>query len=239
MAGDLTSGPQPDSGILLRYYNDCLSRYGDTAQGAGWPNQADRLRRFAVISEMIRSFCGDDRIAVCDLGCGTGELLSYFREQGMHALDYSGVDGSVPALSFARRKHPGAHFVELDICSVAGDTQLSALRCDVMVANGLFTVKGSMSHQEMWQFMTAVIEHAWKCTRRALIFNVMSKAVDYERSDLFHVSYDDMAVFLHKLAGRNIGFRADYGLYEYMAYALRTDERRRLSPVTSAAPVVI
>jgi hypothetical protein len=54
-----------------------------------------------------------------------------------------------------------------------------------------------------------------------MAFNVMSKAVDWERDDLFHVSMDRLATLLHGLAGRRIVFRADYGLYEYTAYAYR------------------
>ena len=71
----------------------------------------------------------------------------------------------------------------------------------------------------MWSFMTATLERVWPFVRHGLVFNVMSTAVDRQRADLFHVSYDRLARFLHDLAGRSIGFRADYGLYEFMAYA--------------------
>jgi hypothetical protein len=59
----------------------------------------------------------------------------------------------------------------------------------------------------------------------------MSPIVDRERDDLFHVSYDRLAAFLHALAGRSIGFRADYGLYEYMAYATKTPHKPAIGPL--------
>lgn len=98
---------------------------------------------------------------------------------------------------------------------------IEALSCDVLIANGLFTVRREMDQEAMWTFMTDLLRKVWPVVRRGVVFNVMSPIVDWEREDLFHVSYDRMAAFLHDLAGRNIGFRADYGLYEYMAYAAR------------------
>jgi hypothetical protein len=50
-------------------------------------------------------------------------------------------------------------------------------------------------------------------------FNVMSKHVDWERDDLFHVPFDEIAAFLFANVTRNMVLRADYGLYEYTVYA--------------------
>lgn len=74
----------------------------------------------------------------------------------------------------------------------------------------------------MWSFLTSTIERVWPQVRRGIAFNVMSKVVDWERDDLFHVPMDDLARLLHRLSGRNVRFRADYGLYEYTAYAYRS-----------------
>ena len=98
---------------------------------------------------------------------------------------------------------------------------LSRINCDFVFANGLFTVKETASDDDMWSFMSSTLEGVWPQVRRGIVFNVMSKIVDWERSDLFHVSYDELARFLHRMAGRSIGFRADYGLWEIMAYALK------------------
>ena len=49
----------------------------------------------------------------------------------------------------------------------------------------------------------------------------MSKVVDWERDDLFHASMDDMARVLHRLAGRRVRMRADYGLFEFTCYAYK------------------
>ena len=205
---------------ILAYYDACFDRYGDTARGAGWPNEVDRQTRFDVVLDIVRASRLTNPVDLCDLGCGTGELFGRIRETSNSGIRYFGIDRSRQALARARCKFNTTRFIELDVLT-ASDRQLSAIICDYVVANGLFTVKGSLTQAEMWTFMTAVLERVWPLARRGMIFNVMSKAVDRERADLFHLSYDELARFLHRLAGRWIGFRADYGLYEYTAYALR------------------
>jgi hypothetical protein len=54
-----------------------------------------------------------------------------------------------------------------------------------------------------------------------IAFNVMSKHVDWERDDLYHVPFDTMATLLQSHLTRNYVFRADYRLYQYTTYVYR------------------
>ena len=67
----------------------------------------------------------------------------------------------------------------------------------------------------MWHYFTKMIINIYEKCNIGFAFNVMSKNVDWERDDLFHVSYDLLADFLCKNLIRNYIFRNDYGLYEY------------------------
>jgi SAM-dependent methyltransferase len=206
---------------ILSYYDACLAYHGDTALGAGWPNEPARQTRFAVMLGVQRGTTGET--SLCDLGCGTGELLTYLKQSGQGQPAYTGIDRSNEALELARLKHPDAPFLNIDLLDTALDMQ--ALQFDYVIANGLFTVKANVTVAEMHSFWTAMVERMWGIARQGIAFNVMSKIVDWERADLFHVSLDDTAALLHRLAGRNVVLRADYGLYEYTAYAYR-DPRR-------------
>lgn len=213
---------------LLDYYDERLRRHGDTAAGAGWPNEADRRTRFAVLTEALRAAPGLPPV-VCDLGCGTGELLGWLRENGRGDIGYIGADRSALALGHARRKFPDARWVEIDV-TTAPERELAALECDYLVANGLFTVRHSLSNEAMWAFLTGVIRRLWPHVRRGIAFNVMSPVVDWEREDLFHASHDRMARFLHQLAGRHVQMRADYGLYEYTCIAFKPEPEPAAPP---------
>jgi dTDP-4-amino-4,6-dideoxygalactose transaminase len=209
---------------IVRHYDACLRRHGDTAQGADWPNEIDRQTRFSVMLDIFATDASN-RIDLLDFACGTGELLRFIQEQsgqkgeerGRPAISYLGVDTSALALQHARAKFSTAKFLKLDVLQ-ATDDELATLCSDYCVISGLFTLKRGLSHDQMWDFMTRVIGRLWPRTRKAMAFNVMSKQVDRERDDLFHVSLDQMASFLQELAGRSITFRADYGLFEYTCY---------------------
>jgi hypothetical protein len=54
-----------------------------------------------------------------------------------------------------------------------------------------------------------------------MAFNVMSKHVDWERDDLFHLPFDELGRWLVSSISRNFVIRADYGLYEYTTYVYR------------------
>jgi dTDP-4-amino-4,6-dideoxygalactose transaminase len=203
---------------LLAHYDAALATHGDTPQGALWPNGHDRLVRFDVLLDLL-SDRSPGPVVLCDLGCGTGELLARIRERGLPGIRYVGVDRSARALALARAKFPRERFVELDVTDPGAD--LAALECDYLIANGLFTVKHNLSDAEMSGFLREVLEKAWPRVRRGLAVNVMSPAVDWRRDDLYHASMDDMARLLHGLAGRRVRMRADYGLYEYACFATR------------------
>src|ERR1700722_8760033 len=114
---------------IFAYYQQRLAVYSDTAMGAGWPCEEDRKTRFKTIVELILSCRERSPVVICDFGCGTGELLTYIRERRLSMVAYVGVDRSVEALTYARRKHPYARFYELDVLT-ATDAERTVLDCD-------------------------------------------------------------------------------------------------------------
>jgi hypothetical protein len=84
--------------------------------------------------------------------------------------------------------------------------------------NGVFTEKRSLSFEEMWRYVQSMLTRAFELTSVGMAFNVMSKHVDWERDDLFHLPLDLLAEFLTRSVSRHYVIRNDYGLYEYTVY---------------------
>lgn len=84
--------------------------------------------------------------------------------------------------------------------------------------NGVFTEKQTLTHEEMSSYFQILLKKAFQLAKKGLAFNVMSKHVDWERNDLFHLSFDDMVSFVTKHLSRHFVVRNDYGLYEYTVY---------------------
>ena len=92
---------------------------------------------------------------------------------------------------------------------------------DYIIMNGVFTEKNTLSFDEMFSYFQKVILRVFPKAKIGLAFNVMSKHVDWEREDLFHLPFDVLAAFLMKNVSRKFYIRNDYGLYEYTTYVFR------------------
>ncbi len=213
---------------LARYYGTRLAAHGDTAAGAGWPNEADRATRFAVMADLAGPALPGARIL--DVACGTGAFLAWLEDAGRAPGAYAGIDIDAAAIARAEAKwppgaRPDVRFAARDLL---GDTApVLPEPVDFVMVNGLFTVRDSLEAETMWSFMAAMLDRLWPVAARGLAFNVMSDVVDWRRDDLFHVPMDLLARHLFPLAGRRVVFRNDYDLYEYTAYVFRKPAAER------------
>lgn len=205
---------------IVSHYESCLEQFGDSHRGVDWPNETDATTRYRVMLEVIernRDEACDKRFSLLDFGCGAGHLLEHLQRSGRHDIDYVGLDLSPKFVELCRKKFPNDEFHCLDV--LRDQTSLSF--ADYVVMNGVFTEKRSLSFDEMFQYFSDVIRRVFPSVKRGLAFNLMSKHVDWERDDLFHVPFDLLAGFLRKEVSRHYQFRADYGLFEYTCYVYR------------------
>ena len=118
-------------------------------------------------------------------------------------------------------KFPGTHFIQMDVLEEGEAPGYF----DYIIMNGVFTEKQQLSFDEMWNYVQAMLVKIFPFAGKGLAFNVMSKHVDWERKDLFHLPMDLLASFLAKRISRNFVFRNDYGLYEYTCYVYKEPGR--------------
>jgi SAM-dependent methyltransferase len=206
------------SSIIL-HYEDCLAKFGDTHQGVDWPNRPDMLKRYEVMLDVQRfdpSPVVND-VSILDFGCGTAQMQAYMNENSYPAWSYSGLDISAKFIDVCTAKFPGTTFYCGDILK---DT-MTVVPVDYIIMNGVFTEKRDMSFDEMFNYFQQVIGKVFPLAKRGIAFNVMSKAVDWERDDLFHLPLDLLADFLAKKLSRDFIVRNDYGLYEFTTYVYK------------------
>jgi SAM-dependent methyltransferase len=202
---------------LIEHYEGCLERHGDSHLGVDWPNQQDAETRYRVMLDVMGRDAVTPGTSLLDFGCGAGHLWQYMAEQGSEKLRYMGLDASSKFVALAKAKFPELEFQCRDVLSDSS----SLPEADYVVMNGVLTEKRGMSFDEMWNYAQRLLERVYPAARRGLAFNVMSKHVDWERDDLFHLPFDMLAAFLRERLSRHVQFRADYGLYEYTAYVYR------------------
>ena len=204
---------------IVSHYETCLELHGDSHLGVDWPKADDVQKRHRVMIEVIRP---DRRqtVSLLDFGCGAAHLNEYILEQRLDHIEYSGLDLSEKFVRLSQDKFPANQFFCLDLL----DENASLPMFDYIVMNGVFTEKRQLSFDEMLSYFQKLVTRVFRHAAIGIAFNVMTKHVDWERDDLFHLPFDTLAEFLKKELTRNFVFRNDYGLYEYTTYVYHKPE---------------
>ena len=201
---------------IVAHYESCLERHGDTHLGVDWPKADDASTRYRVMLGVVREPPGE-AVSLLDFGCGTAHLYEHMLREGVRGIEYAGLDLSEKFVALARGKVPERSFYVADV--LEDDAGLPVF--DYLVMNGVFTEKRGLSYEEMLRYFERLLKKVWEKAGRGLAFNVMSKHVDWEREDLFHLPFDTLAALLKRELTRNFVIRNDYGLYEYTTYVYR------------------
>lgn len=202
---------------IVSHYENCFKQFGDSHKGVDWPNFDDLLRRYQVMLEVVKK---DENVSLLDFGCGTAMLKDYIDatpEWKAKNITYSGIDLGETYIEHCKKKYPETDFKLVDVLKNPEALQ----KVDYIVMNGIFTEKLSLTFDEMFSYFEKLITVVFEKCNKGIAFNVMSKAVDWERDDLFHLSTDLLINFLTKKITRNFVIRNDYGLYEYTVYVYK------------------
>ena len=200
---------------IVKHYEDCLDKHGDTHLGVDWPKAEDVNKRYKVMLDIIR-FAEDNSLhpSLLDFGCGTAHLFQYVKDNGLDNINYCGLDVSEKFVSLSKEKFPQTTFYCMDVL----DDNIDLPNFDYVVMNGVFTEKRELSFEEMWAYFCKMLTKIFTIADKGIAFNVMSKEVEWERADLFHMPADLLIEFLTKNLTRNFIIRNDYGLYEFTTY---------------------
>jgi SAM-dependent methyltransferase len=207
---------------IVSYCEAYLDKYGDNFLGVGWTKtQEDVNTRYRVMLDIIRKD-SDPKVTVLDFGCGASHLYEYIIKQKIDNIEYSGLDLSQKFLNLSKKKFPHITYYDLDIIENANRLPIF----DYIIMNGVFTLKCDLSFEEMFNYLKLVVKNLFSKAKIGIAFNVMSKQVDWERDDLFHLPMDTLATFLSKEVSRHFVIRHDYGLYEYTTYVYKKPTSR-------------
>ncbi len=209
----------PDPGVvspqlkqaLVEYYEKQLQRYGPTARGMDWKDEASQRLRF----EVLCGVCDLNGKSVHEIGAGVGHLHDFMQERGIAAC-YSGSDLSAEMVDAARRLHPGISFERTDIL-----LDESPATHDVVLCSGLFHVKLDHSKREWSAFLRQTLRRMYEMSHSAIAFNLMSEQVDFRAPQLFYADASEVLEFCREELSPFVVLRDDYPLYEFTIYVYR------------------
>lgn len=216
----MSTSPTAGFEAIVQHYESCLETHGVSPKGVDWPDEADLAARFEVMLSVLQGMEG--KPVVLDLGCGPGFLADYLSATGRLAtVEYRGIDLSERMVAEAKRRWPQLSFEARDVIV----DPLPPGSVDVVIMNGVLTEKVGLPRDRMIELARTLIAAVFSTSRVGIAFNVMSKHVDWERDDLFHWGFDEVAAFLRANVSRHYRFHADYGLYEFTTVVSREPNR--------------
>lgn len=212
---------------IVTHYERCFAKHGDTHLGVDWPKKEHVDLRYRIMLEVIKG-ADAEKITLLDFGCGASHLYDYIKRKKLSNVNYSGLDLSAQFIKLCKQKYPNNIYYCTDI--LANDADIPNF--DYIILNGVFTEKQNLSYEDMFTYCKQMLTALFQKTNKGMAFNFMSKAVDWERDDLFHLSTDLLIDFLTKNLSRHFVIRNDYGLYEYTVYLYRKSEEKENSEQT-------
>lgn len=197
-----------------------LDKYGDCYLGVGWTKKQEYAEtRYRVMLDVMKAR-QSDKISLLDFGCGASHLYEYILQHRLDHIQYSGLDLSEKMLALSRTKFPSIDYHHIDV--LADPNALPQF--DYIILNGVFNSKCKLSFEWMLDYWQQLVATVFAKARVGIAFNVMSKQVDWERDDLFHLPFDVVATYLAKSISRYFVIRHDYGLWEYTTYVYREND---------------
>jgi SAM-dependent methyltransferase len=204
---------------IIDHYASKTAEHGDSHLGMDWPNFDDAQKRYGVMVDVFDydRHRPNSTATLLDFGCGSGHLLEYINvHSSKNQWEYHGLELSKPAIDLFKSKFRDVPLYDIDILKSDLDSKF-----DYIIMNGIFTEKVNLSWDEMWVYFNKLLTRAFEHCKRGVAFNVMSKVVDWEREDLFHLDKHQLDKFLCTDLSRNFIIRNDYGLYEYTVYVYK------------------
>ena len=193
-----------------------LDRHGDSFRGAGYTRSPDEPNdQYAVMLGVVR---GNEPAHILDLGCGLAHLADFIAARpALSHLRYTGLDISEKFIAAASARRGDLDLLRMNL--LESDADLGMF--DYVVMNGIFNYRGPVSFEAMADYWKQMIGIAFRHACKGIAFNVMSKIVDWERDDLFHLPFDMMAAHVAANLSRHFTVRHDYGRFEYTVYVYR------------------
>lgn len=200
---------------VIDYFENCLAKHGDTAQGVDYNGQESQYKRFEILSQIAPL----SEKSILDVACGLGHFYSFLEENESKPKSYKGIDITPGMITHASKRLPQAEFALLDILS---EPVPNEPLFDYVICCGLFHLRANNSDKEWSEFCQNMILRMYKYARYGVAFNMMTDQVDFRVDRLYYADPTFYFNFCRHNLSRRVSLRHDYPLYEFTIYTYRT-----------------
>ena len=187
---------------VYNIYKNLYVKFGDNPASVKARTSKQQQMRFKYLVSCANLNSKD---SVLDVGSGLGNFLFYLRNKKLKC-NYTGIDFYEEFIKISKkkfRKDKKSEFLKFDISS-----QKIKKKYDWVVLSGTFNDKHRGSQADMLKILTKM----FKACRKGIIFNSLSKYVDFEDKTLFYSYPDKIFKFCVQNLSRYVILKTDYQL---------------------------
>lgn len=163
---------------LLCFYDRHLKDFGDSPQAVRWTVEG-QLRRYEAFLQISEDLAGK---RILDFGCGKGDFYGFMKEKGI-SVNYCGIDINENLIDLAKRKHPEAEFISMDL----EETEIGR-RFDIIFICGVFNLRVAGVEDSMKD----VLRKLFRLCTESLHANFLTYYVPQRSVELFYVKPEEI-----------------------------------------------
>ena len=99
--------------LLTNIYNRNVRKFGYTPRGLFWNSKDSQFKRFKILTKLIEENTHQETLKIADIGCGYGDLLTYFKKELKVKFHYYGCDINKQFVELCKKKHKNDNFFVL------------------------------------------------------------------------------------------------------------------------------
>jgi ubiquinone/menaquinone biosynthesis C-methylase UbiE len=197
---------QVDKVRIIERYDERLKTYGATIEALASGTDERRKIRFSILKEIGIN----DGDSILDLGCGFGDLYSFFKHSGLK-VHYTGVDINVKIIENALIRFPEIDFRVLDI------QEVNIEKFDYVVSSSSFNLK--LLNEDNYVFVESLLNRCYNIANKGVAIDFLSSYVDFKGNPEQAFYYSPEKIFsIAKSITKRVCIRHDYPLFEFCVY---------------------
>ncbi len=204
-------------------YKDLYLKHGSSAPAVKARTYSQQKLRFKYLIDCAEI---DSHDSVLDIGSGLGDLLRFIRKKHLKC-NYTGIDFLDDFVNVANKKYnkdKNSKFIKFNILK-----QKISKKYDWVLLSGMFNDKYKNSEKDMIKVITKMFQ----ACKKGIVFNSLSKYVDYEDKKLFYSYPDKIFKYCIKNFSNYIVLKTDYQLkkgiipFEYTMCVKKNDKKTK------------
>jgi len=180
---------------LLEYYQAGFGKHGVHENSLGWT----KGKQFIRFYQLTKNFELEGANLV-DVGCGFGDIHSYFKRHDVKCKAYHGIDVIPEFIQVAKQKWES----ETTRFTLGNYMDLENLTTDYTIASGIFGHRLFDADADQYQYIEKVLRKAFAESTRAISFDFISDKIDFKSGIMdFHASPSSILDLAYELS-RNV-----------------------------------